>query len=211
MNEAETFLKQAVLFLILLVAVFLPVRINFSRNYFIAYVLLVLLFCAFYSSLFFGFKMESVWGTVTDVAARVANTKIGPVDLSASGEKFEKARAQLIEKLMKLGVNKEEILEKIKPLDSQIIQEYTSGVYKKIQNEIRFLSKKDETNVEQNVEMKDDYLEHFKIDPKQLLNTQGIDEMVNDLKQRNIYTEEIKVEINRLKKFLLNSQSIDSL
>ncbi len=211
MNEAETFLKQAVLFLIVVLAVFLPFRINFSRNYFIVYVFSVLLFCVFYAGLFFGFKIESVWAAVHDIAARVANTKIGPLGLSTPAEEFEKARAQLIEKLNQLGVNKEEILEKIKPLDSQIIHEYSSGLYKKIQKEIRFLSKKETSDGKESIETHNDYLEHFKVDPAQLLNTEGLDEMIAELKQKNIYTEEIKFEINRLKKFLLNSQSIDSL
>lgn len=211
MNEAETFLKQAVLFLILVLAVFLPFRINFSRNYFIVYILSVLLFCMFYSSLFFGFKIESVWDTAGSIASKVAGATGGKLGLNSSAEDFENARVELIEKLKKLGVNREEILEKIKPIDSQIIHEYTSEVYKKIQKEIKFLSQKGTSGDGQSIESKSEYLENFKVDPAQLLNTEGLDEMINDLKRKNIYTEEIKFEINRLKKFLINSQNFDSL
>lgn len=197
MNEAETFLKLAVLFLLLTVAVFLPLKINFSRNYFIAYVAAVLFFVHFYSSVFLGFRIDSAFNNARYALA-------GIPDFNSSVEVFEERRVQLIERLTQLGISKDKILKTIEPLNNKIIELQATRVYRSIQKEIRALSKSGESVEKAQTEVVPDWRENFRLNPKSLMSTEGIDEMIKDLKENNAYTEKIGLELNRLKKFIMN-------
>lgn len=208
MNEAELFLKQAVLFLILALAVFLPFRINFSRNYFVVYIISVLLFCWFYASLFFGFDMRSI-GTAGSMLTGCISEKIGSIDFDKSMEAFVQKKNELVEKFQRSGLTKEEIALKLESFHDQAIEEYASQVHAKIRKEIRFLSGKDGNDNLQNTEINNEIDKNFNLDPKSLLDVSGIDEMIKELKEKGFYSEEIKTELNKLRRFILDAKVFD--
>jgi hypothetical protein len=123
-----------------------------------------------------------------------------------SAEDFERNRENLISRFKQLGFNQEEILEKIKPLNSRIVDKYKAEIYKRIQKEISFMSDK---GGDQSGKMGrfDDLLGNIKIDPSELLDIENMDEMIKELKEKNIYSVDIEMEMNKLKNFIINSES----
>jgi len=209
MNEAAMFIKQAVLFLILLLAIFIPVRISFTRNYFVLYVIAVIAFCLLYSVMFFGLRVRSVNDALNDVLSGAYSLRIGSFQLNRSLESIEDKRLELIENFKDLKLSKEDLLEKIGPLNDQIIQGYADNAYRKIKAEIRFLSSRDESVTVQSSGPNNDFIDNFKLDPKSLVNLDGIDETIRELKVKDLYSDEIRSEVERLKKYILNTQILD--
>jgi hypothetical protein len=107
-----------------------------------------------------------------------------------------------------VGEVSEKISKKLEPLHNEDVQEYVSDVYAKIKKEIKFISKKDGSNDGQSAQASSDLGDFFNIDPKQLMDLSGIEDMIRSLKAKDLYTDEIKDELDRLKKFILNSQTV---
>lgn len=202
MNEAEMFLKLAVLFLILTIAIFLPLKIHFSRNYLFTYVASVAFFVYFYCSVFFGFKIDGAWNSLR-------NALVGAPGFNSSVEGFERRRAQLIEQMTRLGLSKEGILKNIEPINRQMIEGYASRVYKIIKNEIRFMKSHDAGSEKQNDGITNDWGNNFNFDLKSLMNLEGIDHVIRSLKVNDVYTEKIEMELNKLKQYILNSRIME--
>ncbi len=203
MNEIDLALKQTGLIVFLILAVLLPFKIKFSENYLIVYIIGVTFGVCVYAGLLFGFDMQPV-GEAGSRWASAVSEKIGP-GLRTSAEVFGEKTEGL---MARLGVNTDKISRKFEPLNNENIQEYAADVYAKIKKEIKFVTKKDDSAAGQALEANTDLGDFINIDPQELMDLSGVEDMIRSLKAKDLYSDEIKEEVEKLKKFILNSESV---